>query len=382
MHNLLEEEISSQNLHITSSNRGGVFFRTNSWRSLETFLVSTRYTSQVGVLVASWEVEDYNHLYENACRYPWETLFAGEFSFQIDSRTKDQLPNSRYSLYRLKDGILDRFRLLNLPIPNPVQKNPDLVLFLRSFRKHAVVEILFTNESLTKRGYRTQAGSASLRENIAQALLGFSGWNRMDLEAYNESILIDPFCGQGTILIEAAIWHENEGRLHQNKLESSFFFRKFKNVFCKSIDDSQNQSSEIKTVCPIFLGMDISKEAIDLAKQNAKNAGVHTRILWQGTSFENLKMILDSEEIPNRSKIFIITDPPYGKRLGTGEEAKKTFENFGKVLRNLGREVQLTLITGDSSLLGQLRLQKESEMSLKNAGIPSKIVNYKIYRKV
>lgn len=332
----------------------------------------------MGFTLADWTIRDVEDLYNSARRYPWENWLSARTGFRIDSKTKDCLPDSRFAMYRLKDAILDRFRDAKLPLPDVGKETNGIALSLRSFMDHAKLEILLTPESLTKRGYRAKAGEATLRENLASAMIQFSEWD-------GRSPVIDPFCGQGTLLIEACLSHTKG--FHRN-WETLCKSRIFQDLFSEEIarmeslqekrkscvrDSSRSKSPTDSTVpLPRFIGWDHSPEAIEQAKSDAKRAGVDDQIEFRLGSLEK-DCDLDLNE-----PIYILTDPPFGKRLGSREESQEIFARLGRFLKDWKKKVHLCLITGDPSLLGYLKLKKEKEMSLKNSQISSKIVLYKI----
>lgn len=395
---LLKNEVNSHSLRIQSENRGGLFFQSRNWGNIASFLISTRISSKVGIVFAHWKVEDYDSLYEKALPYAWEELLPLGKSFRIMAKTKDNLPDSRFSMYKLKDAILDRFRKKNIPIPDIQKDKSDITIFLRSYMDHAALELMLTPDSLAKRGYRNQAGTATLRENIASAMIEFSGWDR-------KSVLIDPFCGQGTILIEAGrILQETSSisniprnsALSPTPLHKSYVYQRLASLHSASDLASSDQSASLSSPSSLHLsppsgpvretsanctlmGIDESQESLEMAKNDIESAGLTGKIELVRGRLENLKNILKDRNVSETEKLTIITDPPWGKRLGSQQESQEIFAELGKVLKSLNREIEFTLITGDTSLLGYLKLKKEKELSIKNSNIPSKIVHYKIY---
>ncbi|MCC5813503.1 MAG: RNA methyltransferase [Leptospira sp.] len=364
---LLETEVLKSNLKIQSKNRGGIFFSTKSPSSLRHFLESTQISSKVGLVLCNWNVNDYDDLYNEATQFPWEDIINQRLSFRLESKTKDNLPDSRFAMYRLKDAILDRFRDLEIPFPDINKDNADLGLYLRSYMDHAVVELYLSKDSLTKKGYRTKAGSATLRENLASAMIEFSDWK-------NDTPLIDPFCGQGTILIQAALKWKHSKAINKKILEESYVFQQ---LFLNSEDKEKMESNTSKP--PLLIGLDESEESLELARNDAKKAGVEDLIHWELGEFQRLEDITKQYKLPKDIAFAIITDPPFGNRLGSKEDAKNLYSDFGKYLKDMQAEINFTIITGDTSLLGFLKLKKEKEMSLKNSGLSSKIVNYLVH---
>lgn len=362
----LKEEVLSHNLDIESENRGGIFF-TGELSDVFQFLASTEVSSKVGVSLAGFSILDLDEFYDKAVELPWEKVLGPRTKFKIEGKTKDCLPDSRFAIYKLKDAILDHFRNIEAPFPDVDLESPDVVLNLRSFQNQVRIELLLHKSSLTKRGYRERAGDATLRENIAAGLLKFSGWKE-------NAILIDPYCGQGTILIEAALklkmgFYKNKNKFLAKRILINLFPDfDFENFLPESKIEAQSK--------PLLIGLDISSQAIEQAKLDAKKAGVEDWIHFTEGNLHELSFLLN--EYPADLEKFIVTDPPFGKRLGTREDAVAIYAELGAFLKENIKPSHLCIITSDPSLLGHLKLKKDAELSLKNSNLKSKMVKYKI----
>ncbi len=355
LHEFLLTEINSFGLRILSSNRGGVFFRGNK-SSLQKFLLSTRFSSRVSFSLNQFTVLDADDLYIQSKRLPWEEILSEGDSFKIDSNTKDNLNNSRYALYKFKDAIKDRVREkkgIELDID---RDNPDLVFQLRSNRDFVNIELSLSADPLIKRGYRLEFLEAPIRENMAQALIQFSQWNQSD-------ILIDPMCGSGTILIEAALLIKNKN-INEKILNESKAYRMLFDTFI-----SQNQS---ETESLHLFGYDVNPRAIQIAKENAKRAGVDHLIRFEKSD------ILQLSNLAKWKSGHIITNPPYGERIGTKDEMK---ELYGKIAKRLKEEFpgfRFSLVCGDKSLLGYFKLKEDKSMNVSIAKMKGKFVSYNL----
>lgn len=379
---LLKKEALNHNLEITSYNRGGIFFRPKFWEDLEGFLFSSYYSSRISWVIARWKVKNYEDLYNSALTFPWENWISNGSTFRIESYTKDNLSHSKYTMHKLKDAILDRFNKNNLPIPKIQKSNPDLCFMIRSNQDQASLELSLSPESLTNRGYRQKAGKACLRENIAHALIGFS-----ELEKENSLpiVIIDPFCGQGTILIEAALRWKSP-LIHEKKILTSLAYQQLKKLY--QYPNGKDKLTLPQPTLPKkirFIGIDINEAALNLAKLDAKNAGVDKFIQLYKKDIHHIIDLWKDKIIQPYEKVYILTDPPFGKRIGDLETAKALYQELGRIVKELKKNnytnlnIHLTIITGNPMLLGFLKLKKEKEMNLKNANQNSKIVNYIIY---
>ncbi|EQA62748.1 THUMP domain-containing class I SAM-dependent RNA methyltransferase [Leptospira alexanderi] len=350
---LLREEILETGLKITAENRGGIFFQ-GSANALKEFALSTGISSGISVSLKHWKVENPEDLYNQAVQFPFEKILGPEHSFRIDSTTKDSLKDSRYATYKLKDAVFDRFRSKGKEPPKVSRDEPDFLFYLRSHSDHAKLSLGLNTRPLQQRGHGRIGGPAPMREILASALIRYSGWS-------TKSPLYDPFCGSGTIVVEAALKLLYGGYTNYRSLASSLPFKK---IFGEPNLNVKNYS-EVK-----IFASDKNETTLNLARQNAKNAGVDHLITFfesDATVSENEKKISDG---------FIVTNPPYGVRIGTKEEAKEIYIAWGKKLKDHFTGNILALVCGDTSLLGFLKLKKDKEQSLTIGKLKGKLVAY------
>ncbi|XDD49051.1 class I SAM-dependent RNA methyltransferase [Leptospira sp. WS92.C1] len=352
---LLREEILEYGLTIVAENRGGVFFQGPA-KALKEFILTTGIASGISISLKYWRVESPEDLYNQALQFPFEKIIGPEHAIRIDSTTKDSLKDSRYATYKLKDAIFDRFRSKGKETPKISRDEPDFLFYLRSHSDHAKLSLGLNTKPLQQRGHGRIGGDAPMREVLASALVRYSGWD-------TKSVLYDPFCGSGTIVIEAALKLLYGGFTNYRSLDSSLPFQK---LFGEpSLTENAGKTSGIT-----IFASDQDEKALNLAKLNAKNAGVDHLIEFfvsDATFAENEKQI---------SNGFIVTNPPYGVRLGTKEEAKEIYIAWGRKLKDHFGGNTLALVCGDTSLLGFLKLKKDKEQSLTIGKLKGKLVAY------
>ncbi|WP_210412126.1 N-6 DNA methylase [Leptospira licerasiae] len=354
---LLKEEVIEAGLEILSDNRGGVFFKGPS-KKVRDFCLSSGISSGISFELSSWQdIQGPDDLYEVAAMFPFEKLLSPGTKFRIDAATKDSLQDSRYATYRLKDAIFDRFRAQGLELPEADREEPEVLFYLRSRMNQVKLFLALHAQPLQRRGHGREGGEAPLRETLAQALLRFSGWKPGEA-------LYDPFCGSGTLLIEAALRMRNGGWVNYKSLSrSSIFTRLFGPCKAKEEWDSK----EI-----LLFGSDISEDAIELAKKNAKEAGVADLIRWKVASAE------EQDASPGFKEGKIVTNPPYGVRLGDKESVSELYSSWGESLKKNFSGSYVALVAGDPSLLGFLKLKSDKEQSVTIAKLKGKLVAYRI----
>ncbi|PJZ75689.1 RNA methyltransferase [Leptospira neocaledonica] len=354
---LLKEEVKDAGLEILSDNRGGVFFQGPS-KKVRDFCLSSGISSGISFELSSWsDIHGPDDLYEVAAMFPFEKLLSPKTKFRIDAATKDNLQDSRYATYRLKDAIFDRFRAQGLELPEADREEPEVLFYLRSRMNQVKLFLALHAQPLQRRGHGREGGEAPLRETLAQALLRFSGWKPGEA-------LYDPFCGSGTLLIEAALRMRNGGWVNYKSLSRSSIFTRLFGP-CKAKEEWN--SKEI-----LLFGSDISEDAIDLAKKNAKEAGVADLIHWNVASAEEQDSSLGFKEGK------IVTNPPYGVRLGDKESVSELYSRWGESLKKNFSGSYVAMVAGDPSLLGFLKLKADKEQSVTIAKLKGKLVAYRI----
>ncbi|TGN18648.1 class I SAM-dependent RNA methyltransferase [Leptospira idonii] len=354
----MTQEILDNHLNVVSSNRGGVFFSGKTDKVIN-FCISSKFASRINLQLLQEKAEHYEDLYAKAKKINWEKWITEDLSFRIDAQTKDSLHNSQFATHKLKDAILDALREKKVPLPDIQKRVSDITIVLRSFLDKFSIELSLTGESLGRRGYRLESGAAPVREPIAQAMLEISEWKP-------GSTIVDPMCGSGTILIEAALREKLLGEINKFILaESPIFTGLFPDyVF------SEAQKQKPKT--PHFFGFDIDPEAIRIAKENAYEAGVEDWIQF------------DTGDVLNIQNRFgenghIITNPPYGDRLGKPiENLREMYFQMGRVFKNEFPGWKLTVLCGEFSLLGKLAMKEKNHLPLRHANLKAKIVDYQI----
>lgn len=354
---LLKEEVKEAGLEILSDNRGGVFFKGPS-KKVRDFCLSSGISSGISFELSSWsDIQGPDDLYEVAAMFPFEKLLSPGTKFRIDAATKDSLQDSRYATYRLKDAIFDRFRAQGLELPEADREEPEVLFYLRSRMNQVKLYLALHAQPLQRRGHGREGGEAPLRETLAQALLRFSGWKPGEA-------LYDPFCGSGTLLIEAALRMRNGGWVNYKSLSRSSIFTRLFGP-CKAKEEWNSKET-------LLFGSDISEEAIELAKKNAKEAGVADLIRWKVASAEELDSTLEFKEGK------IVTNPPYGVRLGDKESVSELYSSWGEALKKNFSGSYVALVAGDPSLLGFLKLKSDKEQSVTIAKLKGKLVAYRI----
>ena len=328
---------------------------TGTLRDLYTICLWSRVASRVLILIKrkniNTEYDVAEQLYGLAKSVDWTEQFKLEQTFAIRlSVDKRVAVSQQFAMLRIKDAIADTFNEVYDSRPNVDSKNPDFSVFATVNDKQAELYLDLSGTSLHRRGYRVAMTEAPLKENLAAALLYSAGWHKKNEEGnaplYNA--LIDPMCGSGTFIIEALLMHCDYA-VGIDKAANQFGFYQWQHhddaLWQQMIDDAQTRfrdalaiTNEQPDTLPLILGFDADSGAILATEKNLIAAGLQdllplldleTRALDQLSSV--LKPLVDDGRLSNP---LVITNPPYGERLGDEEMIKPLYHALGLILQD------------------------------------------------
>lgn len=310
-----------------------------------------------------FKVFDEDDLYKKLQQINWERLMGVDSTFAIGTvvNSKNFTTNSHYISLKSKDAIADYFRNKYSKRPNVDVKHPDVKLHIHILNDLCTVSLDSSGDSLHKRGYRNSTNIAPINEVLAAGLVLLSGYT-------GESNFIDPMCGSGTILIEAAMV---AGNIPANINRKEFGFEKWmdydEDLFFK-IHDSL--ISKIKSIPFKIMGFDKAPSAIVKAKENIKNASLEDFIGVHHVNFFN-----STKEV--FGKTTILFNPPYGERLEIN--TKEFYKSIGDTLKNGYPDSTVWFITSDLEALKFVGLRPSKKIPLKNGDLDCKFVRYDMY---
>ena len=259
--------------------RGGVQFAGDTGLAMAACLHS-RLASRILMRVAHSEYWDSRDVYDIARATKWERWFGPDATFRIDtSATRCPLESIDFAALRVKDAVCDRFRELAGRRPNVDRRTPDVRIMAHFTYDRVSLFLDLAGEALFKRGWRLTHGEAPLKENLAAGLLMLSGWTPAQP-------LVDPFCGSGTIAIEAARMAAN----HAPGLERSFAFEKLEG-FDRELwrDMREDARAAVNNHVPLLIrASDISSIVVEKALENAQRAGLSNFIAVGVMVFEEV----------------------------------------------------------------------------------------------
>ncbi len=239
-------------------------------------------------------------LYDRIKEYDWSKMLSPTDTFAIDvTVNSDEFTHSRFVTYRVKDAIVDYFRDRDAEGKRPGVRltDADMMLNVHISGSDVTVSLDSSGESLHKRGWRAAQTEAPINEVLAAGIILKSGWR-------GNSPFVDPMCGSGTFLVEAALIAAN---IAPGIFRSSFAFERWNDFEPEILDRLYNDDSrEREVTCPI-IGADMSPKAVAIARENLKQAGVAKY------ATVDIRTLSQWSEAP--SKGVLVTNPPYGERL-------------------------------------------------------------------
>ncbi len=365
---LLKSELAELGAQDAKVAQGGVHY----WADDETLyrtLLWSRLSSRILLPIVQAKVFSDLDLYSAVVGVNWLDYFDEKVHFFVDfNGTNQEIRHTQFGAMRVKDGIVDYFERHGRARPNVDKEQPDIRIHAYLNRDDVVLSLDLSGDALHIRGYREDTGKAPLRETLAAAIVLRSGWQK-------GTPLVDPMCGSGTLLIEAA---QMEAQIAPQlyRLHWGFDFWQGHNQAAwekvKEAALALAEAEKQRENPPHFYGFDLDHRVLQKAKQNAKNAGVAHLMQWQQGDVAAIK-----NPSPNVAGT-VICNPPYGERLGTTPALIALYSVFGQRLKQQFAGWNASIFSGEPSLLDCLRLRSHRQFKAKNGPLDCVQKNYQI----
>lgn len=332
----------------------------------------SRLASRVLMPLSTFPLTGVDALYEAALAVDWPELFDIRSSFAIEvAGHSPNVTHTHYAGLKVKDAIADRFRALGGERPNVDTDNPDIRIHLHMDKLNGTLSLDLAGDSLHRRGYRARSVEAPLKENLAAAILIRAGWPEL---AAQGAPLLDPLCGSGTLVIEAAMMAAD---IAPGLLRTRYGFESWLDHKPKVWKDLRAEAESRKAAglaksLPLMCGQDLSSIAIKSARSNAERAGLGAHTQW------TVKDASEARPIGNKSTGLLVTNPPYGERLGAEAEIIKLYSLLGATLKQHFGGWHASVFTGRPDLGPRIGLRTRSMYALFNGALPCKLLNFEI----
>lgn len=336
----------------------------------------SRLASRILWPISQFPGESADDLYEGLKAINWIEHFSDRQTFKIFfSGKSDDIRNTHFGALKGKDAICDYFRETTGQRPD-VGERPDISIHVRLYRGQFNVSLDLAGEPLHKRGYRQSQGAAPLKENLAAAIVRRSGWLQRLQGDVEEVALLDPMCGSGTLLIEAALMAAN---IAPGLLRSQFAFERWKKHISpewraikahaqQRKDDAQSSELELT-----LIGYDMDAGVLKKAKDNARRAGVQHYIHFKQQPLADL---VKEKGLPDDG--LIICNPPYGERLSDEVAIGALYASLGNKVKQYFSGWQLAIFTGNPEQAYQFKMRADKQYQLFNGAIASKLMLYSV----
>ena len=365
---LLKSELTELGAQDAKVAQGGVHY----WADDETLyrtLLWSRLSSRILLPIVQAKVFSNLDLYSAVVGVNWLDYFDEKVHFFVDfNGTNQEIRHTQFGAMRVKDGIVDYFERHGRARPNVDKEQPDIRIHAYLNRDDVVLSLDLSGDALHMRGYREDTGKAPLRETLAAAIVLRSGWQK-------GTPLVDPMCGSGTLLIEAA---QMEAQIAPQlyRLHWGFdFWQGHNQAAWEKVKEEALALAEAEKQrenSPHFYGFDLDHRVLQKAKQNAQNAGVAHLMQWQQGDVAAIK-----NPSPNVAGT-VICNPPYGERLGTTPALIALYSVFGQRLKQQFAGWNASIFSGEPSLLDCLRLRSHRQFKAKNGPLDCVQKNYQI----
>jgi 23S rRNA (guanine2445-N2)-methyltransferase / 23S rRNA (guanine2069-N7)-methyltransferase len=317
--------------------------------------------SRILVELTSGPAPDEDDLYRLALDHPWETVFTASASFacRVTGVPRDKDP--RYANLKFKDAVADRFNKVQGKRPSVDRRSPDIRVETRWNGRTATVFLNLSGPPLHERGYKLERTEASLRETTAATILALAEWPRIAAEGGG---FVDPMCGSGTLLAEAAMMAAG---LPPGVRRKNWGFKAWKahdeRLWTDMLRDATIRYGEGLERVPQILGLDNDDDALRIAKANLRRAGLNTVV-----RLEKRDIITGSTESwPRIQRGLVCADPPYGHRIET--DPSPLYGALGESFRSLGPGWRMALLAPDKQTASASHLRAEEYYSTVSGGM-------------
>ncbi len=361
---LLREELEEMGLAPRPTPAGPLVLA-GDWTAAATVLTRSRIASRLLLSLREFSARHQAMLYDQVRRVRWAELFSPERSLAVHTfgdpgRADFTLP---YAALKIKDAVCDEYRHHGLPRPDVDRHEPDVRLTAFFFRGRCELSVDLSGAPLHRRGYREEGAEAPLRENRAAALLRFAGYD-------GSGPLLDPFCGSGTVAVEAALiaLRRAPGLLRPVEgYAAAVLFPESVEPLGEARVRASAEASE-EAPAPI-LGSDVSGDTLAVARSNAAKAGVAGAIRFDRA---------DAREIEPPAG-WIVTNPPYGERLGDEESAVALLDAFVSRVKHHGAGARLALVVPRGRLEKSVGLRPSRRLAVESGRLGLRFLVFEIY---
>lgn len=373
---LLATELAEMAIKDTKQEQGNIRF-TGSLEEAYRVCLWSRVAIRVLMPIAHFSAKTTDELYQGIRDLAWEKHIDVEGTVAVDFNSfRSKIHHTQYGAQRVKDGIVDRFREQTGERPSVELFQPDLRVNVYLKNNQAIVSIDLSGESLHKRGYRVANTVAPLKEHLAAAILMTAQWQELAKQGWG---LVDPMCGSGTILIEAAmIAADLAPGGHRDYFGFLYWKQHDKEAWGRLKAEAERRRHSGLARLPAIKGGDVSLEAVEAAQENIAEMGLSDLISVK--QCELLDWPAQAKSLAESG--LIACNPPYGERMGDVAELHYLYESLGNIVSQSLPAWRTTIITDNEGLGEFTGLTLFNSTPFDNGPIPCKVLCYRAPRPV
>jgi putative N6-adenine-specific DNA methylase len=367
---VLAEELRALGADLVEPGHRGVHFTGNRevlWR----VNLCSRIANRVLMPISEFPCHNRDMLYEGVARIDWTSWLTNRHSIAFDASTNRSLmQHTGFMAQVAKDGLCDRMRQDTGQRPDVDRRFPDVPINLRLSEDRCVVSLDSSGARLHRRGYRTEAGEAPLKETLACGILAMTGWTP-------DQPLADPMCGSGTFVIEAALiaMHMAPGLLRLGKRRPGFTFTNWVDHHAANFEHlvAELQAEIVAEPEVSITGSDTDKKVLEIARRNVNRAGLDGLVTLIHQRLGETRPVVEGTGV-------LVVNPPYGQRLGVSRELVGLYKQLGDVFKQGFPGWDAWVIASDEAPLKRVGLKAASKTPLRNGSIACKLAHYPLYR--
>ncbi|TCK09590.1 bifunctional 23S rRNA (guanine(2069)-N(7))-methyltransferase RlmK/23S rRNA (guanine(2445)-N(2))-methyltransferase RlmL [Marinobacterium mangrovicola] len=370
---LLEQELSALGAESVKQTVAGVYAEGELDIAYRICLWS-RLANRVLLQLCEAEVETADQLYTLVQQIDWLEHLRPSGTFCVDfSGKSNSINNTHFGALKVKDAVVDQVRAATGKRPSVERNGPDLRVNVHLAKGKASVALDLSGDSLHRRGYRQQAGEAPMKENLAAAVLIRAGWSEMG----EGTPVLDPMCGSGTLLVEALLMATDTAPgLLRKQFGFSYWPGHQSALWQQLVAEAEQRRAAGLEGCSVrAFGFDADDKVLNKAKHNARQAGVDRFISFRQQELAGLKQPQGVE--PG----LVITNPPYGERLGEESELMFLYRLFGQLLRAHFVNWRVGVFTGNPELCKVMKLRADKQYRMFNGAIPSQLLMFQVHQR-
>ena len=359
------EEVLAKELIDLGANDVQIQRRAVSFTGNQTLLYKAnlccRTASRILKPIMTFDASNADEVYEQVKKINWNNYLKIDGTFAIDSTVySEQFRHSKFVTNRVKDAIVDFFTEKYNQRPTVSVSNPQLTINIHISHKQCTLSLDSSGESLHKRGYRVAQTEAPLNESLAAGMLLLAGWD-------GQTNFIDPMCGSGTLLIEAALIALN---IPPGIYRKEFAFEKWSDFDEDMFDTLYNDDSYERPFDFRVYGSDSSPRAIKIAEDNIKAAGLSKYIDLKITPLQKLE--------PSAKNCLLVTNPPYGERI-TSNDIFRLYADLGSLLKHKFSGSTAWIISSHEDCLKKIGLKPAKKIKLLNGSLECLYCRYDLF---